>query len=103
VLQSRRHVAGKGSYGALAGVEHAAIHAALTVPCLLAVGVTPLPVVLAAIAELTVHYHLDWTKERVSRSGRFSPADQDYWVLHGGDQLAHQLTFSPCYGYSSEG
>lgn len=93
VMQTPRHVEGKRRYGAPAGVEHAAIHSALTVPCLLAVGVAVVPALLAATAELAVHYHLDWGKERIVRSRGLTPAEHGYWILLGGDQLAHQLTY----------
>ena len=93
VLQSARMAQFKGVYWHRAGFEHSGIHVALTLPCLLAVGVAPVPALAAAAAEFVVHYHEDWLKDRISRSGGYTTADKAYWVILGADQLVHQLTY----------
>lgn len=93
VLQTERQVRFKGVYGALPGVQHAGTHALLTLPCLLAAGISPLAAAAAAGAELAVHYHQDWLREQVVRRAAFTTADKGYWVLLGADQLVHQLTY----------
>ena len=98
VLQTQRQVTEKGSYGRRGGIEHAGIHAALTIPCLLAIGVAPGTALAAAAAELVVHYHIDWGKEQVNRVAGYTPAEPRFWVLLGGDQLAHQLTYVAMLG-----
>ena len=57
VLQSARQSRFKSGYGHRAGLEHAGIHAVLTLPCLLGVGVALTPAVITAAAEFVVHYH----------------------------------------------
>jgi len=93
LLQSARHLEGKGRYGAWPGLEHAAIHAGLTFPCLWAVGISPSTALGISALEFGVHYHLDWAKEQGSRVRQWSPQDRGYWLLLGADQLLHQLTY----------
>jgi hypothetical protein len=98
VLQTERQVRFKGVYGAAPGIQHAGTHALLTLPCLLAAGVAPVAALAAAGAELAVHYHQDWLKERVGRLAALTPANRGYWMLLGADQLVHQLTYAAMVG-----
>jgi hypothetical protein len=93
VLPTRRQLEEKKRYGARGGLEHAGLHAALSLPCLLVVGAALLPALLVVLAEFALHYHIDWTKERLNASGGYTPADRGFWVLLGADQLAHHLTY----------
>jgi hypothetical protein len=93
VLQSARHLEGKGRYGAWAGIEHAGVHAGLTFLCLGAVGLPPTLAVGIAALEWGVHYHLDWAKEQWAAKTRWTAQDRGYWVVFGADQLMHQLTY----------
>lgn len=93
VLQTPRMLAEKGRYGAVAGMAHAACHAALTVVVLLICGVGALVSVLLALAEGVAHYHVDWGKDRIGRSLSLTPDDARYWALAGMDQFLHQITY----------
>jgi hypothetical protein len=93
LLQSERQIRAKGIYGARPGLEHAGLHAVLTAPCLLAVGVPPIAVAVAVALEGLVHYHTDWLKARTERRRSLTTAGKPYWVLYGADQLVHQLTY----------
>ena len=93
VLQSARQSRFKSGYGHRAGLEHAGIHAVLTLPCLLGVGVALTSAVIAAAAEFVVHYHEDWLKERIIYRAGLTSGDQGYWLAFGADQLVHQLTY----------
>jgi hypothetical protein len=93
VLTTPRQLEEKKTYGARGGLEHAGVHAGLSLPCLLLVGVGIVPALVAVLAEFAVHYHLDWGKERLGRMRSYTPAHRAYWVLFGGDQLGHHLTY----------
>ena len=93
VLQTIRHVQSKGIYGHRAGLEHSAIHAIGTVPCLLIIGVTWVAAVAIAVVEFVIHYHEDWLKENVVKYYKWTFSDHQYWIALGADQLVHQFTY----------
>lgn len=93
VLQTRGMVANKGKYGHPAGLMHASLHAALTLPILLFMGVSGLALALTMLAEAAIHYHIDWAKDRLSAQKHLTPSDSTYWYSLGADQLLHQLTY----------
>ena len=75
------------------GIEHSAIHAAASIPCLLFVGVAPATALIAIGVEFVIHYHEDWLKEQIVRRNRLTTQDKYYWVAIGADQLVHQITY----------
>lgn len=93
VLQTANQVRNKGTYGHPAGLVHAGTHAALTIPCLLAVGIVPYLAVGAAAIEFVIHYHQDWLKERLNARIAGSQQTKAFWVAFGADQLLHQLFY----------
>lgn len=93
VLQSEWQVRNKARYGHPAGLLHAGFHAVLTLPCLLAVGVAPVPALAAVAVEFVLHYHQDWLKEQITRRGGAGPERQIFWIVLGADQLLHQLFY----------
>jgi hypothetical protein len=93
VLQTSRHVQFKGIYGHPAGVEHSAIHAIGTLPCLWLVGATWPAMAGIAFIEFLIHYHEDWFKERMVKRHKWGVTDHQFWIALGADQLVHQLTY----------
>lgn len=95
VLQSSSMVVEKGTYGAKGGVEHSLIHAVGTVFVLVAVMEWTIWAHLAALfigfLDGAIHYHIDWTKSKLSQG--LTPADHDFWVWLGADQCLHYLTY----------
>ncbi len=92
VWQTPWQLANKGAWGHPGGLVHSGLHAAATAAVLLLVGVAPLALLLVALAEFAVHYHLDWGKEQVVR--RFVTGQgAAFWRMIGLDQLLHQLTY----------
>src|SRR5271167_5011229 len=67
VLQPYSMVSRKGDYLHPAGLAHAGIHVAGSVPALMIV--TRAPELIAALlaGEFIVHYHTDWLKARLDR------------------------------------
>ena len=40
-----------------------------------------------------IHYHVDYVKSNFWKSKKLTAMDQQYWIAHGVDQLAHLLTY----------
>lgn len=92
-LQPGWMLAGKGNVFQAGGYAHAGIHAGLSLFVLLAVG-TSIGLALAlAAAEFVLHYALDYAKIHYSGGAQADSRPRRFWVLHGIDQIAHQLTY----------
>ena len=92
-LQSERMLTNRSTYLHLGRMQHASIHAALSVLCLLAIGAPALFVVVLCLIEGVVHFHIDWAKGLYSERSGDTPADPSYWRAFGADQLLHMLTY----------
>jgi len=84
---------GKGVYGHPGGLAHAGLHMLGSLPALLILGSGPLVLLLLMMGEGLVHYHIDWTKEALTRRFRTNPAHRPFWLLLGADQYLHHLTY----------
>ncbi|MBI3436780.1 MAG: DUF3307 domain-containing protein [Proteobacteria bacterium] len=93
VLQTAYQYRNKGIYGHVGGFLHAGIHSLGTLSAFLLIA--PSWKIGAAIiaTEFVVHYHIDWTKEQITRRKHWSLTDAGYWWTLGADQLLHQLTY----------
>jgi|SRR5579871_1110346 len=92
-LQTSRQIQAKGSYGALPGLEHAGLHALLSLPALLVLTRAPFLLAALILGEFVIHYHVDWSKARIDRARRLNDTSTAYWVVFGIDQLVHQMTY----------
>jgi hypothetical protein len=100
VLQTQFQYANKGRYGHPGGLLHAGIHVALTLPLLFALLGSYVAVIAAlAVAEFVIHYHIDFTKEQITRRFGLTTTTHAYWILFGLDQLAHNATYLAGAGY----
>lgn len=91
VLQTNQMVLEKGHYGAQGGVNHASIHAFLTLLVLFfTVPVSSIILVLALVDGI-IHYHIDWAKMNISQG--LTPKDSKFWLWLGVDQMLHYLTY----------
>jgi hypothetical protein len=93
VWQSGWMVRNKGTYGHPGGIAHAGLHSLLTVPILIWTPISLLAVLAVAGAEFVLHYHIDWTKDRLLKLSGLGPQEKAYWGLTGLDQFAHQATY----------
>jgi hypothetical protein len=66
VLQTKFQVANKGYYGHTGGILHAGCHVLFTVPVLLILTRFIPVIVVIAVCEFAVHYHIDWIKARTN-------------------------------------
>lgn len=93
VLQTPYQFNNKGLYGHPGGLIHAGIHVIGSIPALLILSV-PIGLLIAVlVGEYVVHYHVDWGKEQIGRWLDVKDTQHIYWVIFGGDQFAHQLTY----------
>mgnify|MGYP000227006797 CR=1 FL=1 len=92
-MQTQRMLSNRSVYAHVGRVQHAGIHAILTLLVVLIVGL-PLSVALTLFAiDGVVHFHIDWLKGTYSESSGEGPDQRNYWRAFGVDQLAHQLTY----------
>ncbi len=88
-LQSGYQLRTKGIYGDFGGILHASIHALATLPVFLlflpAIGTA----LVIAAAELLLHYHIDWLKERILKNRK----TYGFWQILGADQMLHNFTY----------
>jgi hypothetical protein len=83
----------KGRYGHPSGIVHAGVHGALSLPILLWFAVPWEMALGLALAEIVVHYHIDWAKARRVVQEGVTETDPRFWHYLGLDQAAHQLTY----------
>lgn len=87
-------VQSKGWYGHPGGLVHAGLHGLLSLPVLmLVVPWQPVLFMAVVVAEIVLHYHIDWTKARIVALRGIDENDSAYWHYLGLDQAAHQLTY----------
>lgn len=93
-LQPGWMLGGKGDFRHPGGYAHAAVHGGLSAIVLVAAGTPPATLALLVAAEYVVHYALDYSKIHYSRGVHVDTNPRRFWVLHGVDQLTHQLTYA---------
>jgi hypothetical protein len=81
----------KGIYGATGGVHHSMVHAAWTLLILVFFCQNANDVIVLALADGFIHYHIDWAKQQLNYG--LTSADQMFWVWMGTDQGLHYLTY----------
>lgn len=92
--QTNLMMEGKANLRHPGGYLHAGVHVLGTLLVLLLV-MPPLWLVAAILAaEFVVHYALDYAKVHYSRGITPTGRPKAFWVLHGLDQLLHQLTYA---------
>lgn len=92
--QTRWMVETKGHYGQPGGLVHAGLHGLLSLPVLIvAAPWSPAVFAMLVIAEVVLHYHIDWAKVQIVERRGISERDSAFWHFLGLDQAAHQLTY----------
>lgn len=92
-LQTLAMVKAKGFYGRKQGVIHALIHGAGTSVVLLLFAA---PLALAGplvVLDILLHYHIDYSKERLLRQQGWTVDDKYFWWSLTADQALHHLTY----------
>lgn len=92
-FQTPRMLADRARYLHLGRVQHAGLHAGLSLMALLVVGVGPEMALVICLAEGIAHFHIDWIKGRHADLSGKGPEHAGYWHAFGVDQFMHQLTY----------
>lgn len=92
-LQTPSMLKDRGVYIHPGRALHCLVHGAGTALCLGVMGVPVAQLVLVAVLEWVVHFHIDWGKGRWSDMKDHSPIHACYWRAFGVDQMLHQLTY----------
>jgi hypothetical protein len=87
----------KGIYGAEGGIHHAMTHASWTLLVLVFFCQNANDVIVLALADGFIHYHIDWCKQKLNRG--LTSADRMFWVWMGADQGLHYLTYIGIIAY----
>ena len=91
-LQGRYQWSNKGTYGHPGGVLHAWLHAMGTLLCFY--WVAPVAAWYLALADMIIHYYIDWAKMNLNKRLGWGPTTHEqFWWLLGVDQYLHALTY----------
>lgn len=100
LLQRKYQYSNKGTYGHPGGILHAALHGLGTIAALWIFADLPW-ILLMAIFDMLVHYHVDWAKTNINSHFGWAPNTHDeFWWLLGLDQLLHWLTYVIIIGWT---
>ena len=94
-IQTFSQTVRKGIYLDRVGISHSIDHVIGTLIALLifSLGVhplSPMTIIIMALVEGTVHYHIDWIKVKF---GHKDMTNAIFWKEFGLDQFAHQATY----------
>jgi hypothetical protein len=94
VLQTENQIKSKGIYGAGAGIGHSLEHAIGTLAALTVasfyVELTVFWIIVTAVVDGVLHYHIDWVKMKWGNNDITTKA---FWSHLGLDQMAHQICY----------
>jgi len=91
-LQTRYQWSNKGTYGHPGGLLHSGFHGVGTLLCLFEYA--PIVAVYLALADMFIHYHVDWAKMQINSKLKLAPTThEEFWWLLGLDQFLHALTY----------
>jgi hypothetical protein len=91
-LQTKYQWSNKGTYGHPGGILHSGLHGIGTYLCLF--WYAPIAAVYLALADMVIHYHVDWAKMNLNAKMGWGPnTHEEFWWLLGLDQLLHYLTY----------
>ena len=92
-LQTKAMVDGKAIYGNRLGLLHAGIHGLGTIVALAWFGLDWTLVFALAVADMALHYHIDFTKENIVKIKGWTIAVREFWWALATDQFLHHLTY----------
>ena len=93
LLQFSWMIEEKGQLNRFGGYAHAAVHGAGTAIWLWIYGLGVAWIIALALAEVAVHYAIDFTKARTTDHISSTAQPRLFWGLYGLDQLLHHLTY----------
>ena len=93
-LQWPSMIAGKSHLNRAGGYIHAGIHIFFTLLVLVFCNLTAGVIAMILIFEFIVHYATDYAKGSYDCTHKLDANTRHFWVIHGADQLVHQLTYA---------
>ena len=99
LLQTPYQFLNKGFYAHPGGLLHAGLHGLGTVIALWIFADLPW-ILIMAIFDMIVHYHIDWAKVKINRKFGWTAENPKFWWLFGFDQLLHWLTYCAIIGWT---
>lgn len=96
-LQTLAMVKSKSIYGAPLGILHSALHGLGTGLVFLIATFSPIVAIGLAVLDLTIHYHVDFTKENVIKYFGWNTNNAQFWWALSADQTIHQFTYLLLY------
>ena len=99
LLQTPYQFLNKGVYAHPGGLLHVGLHGLGTVIALWIFADLPWILVMA-IFDMIVHYHIDWAKVKINRKFGWTAENPKFWWLLGLDQLLHWLTYCAIIGWT---
>jgi hypothetical protein len=92
-LQNKYQWSNKGIYGHPGGIVHSGLHGWVTYLVFLLFVDWP-TAVIAGIADMVVHYHIDWAKMNLNAQLGLGPTTHEqFWWMLGLDQYLHAMTY----------
>ena len=99
-LQKPFQYLNKGTYGHPGGILHAGLHGLGTIAAIWIFADLPWLVIMA-VFDAVVHYHIDWAKMNLNKRFGWGPTThEEFWWLMGLDQLLHWLTYCVIIGWT---
>lgn len=90
-LQGEYQWRNKGTYLHPGGILHSGLHGIGTFISLY--WYAPDIALWLAIADMHIHYHIDWAKMNLNDMFEWNPSHKEFWILLGIDQYLHSLTY----------
>lgn len=92
ILQDDYQLNGKGIYGHPGGLLHSGLHGCGTALAFVLL-LSPLETLTVALADAIIHYHIDWSKVKITAWSGAPFNGNLWWTLFGLDQLLHTVTY----------
>lgn len=92
-LQTPKMLSGRCAYMHVGRAQHAGVHVVGSIVVFGLFGAPLVFILVLALLEWVVHFHIDFGKARYSEVKRLTPQQAKFWQAMGADQAMHQLTY----------
>lgn len=92
-LQTPKMLSGRCRYAHAGRAQHAGVHVIGSVMVFALFGAPVVFILVLAVLEWVVHFHIDFGKARYSEMKKLTPQQAMFWQAMGADQALHQLTY----------
>ncbi|MEW2912931.1 DUF3307 domain-containing protein [Leisingera sp. JC11] len=92
-LQTPKMLSGRCAYAHMGRAQHAGVHIVGSALIFLLFGAPMMFILVLAVLEWVVHFHIDFGKARFSERKKLNPQQAMFWQAMGSDQALHQLTY----------